>query len=107
MTARQRLLPERERARIFNLNTEFSLHSSLHKVNKFSATHCRCLSKLNSREIEFLRLACSERTYKEIAAEMFVSPRTVDGYRDGLFMKLQVKSRVGLALFAVQHGLWT
>lgn len=60
---------------------------------------------LNAKEIEFLKLVCSEMTYKEIAEKMMVSPRTVDGYRDDLFEKLGVKSRVGLVLFAIKNGI--
>lgn len=60
---------------------------------------------MNDREKEFLKYACSELTYNEIAAKMFVSPKTVDGYRNALFEKLNVKSRVGLVLFAIKHGL--
>jgi DNA-binding NarL/FixJ family response regulator len=60
---------------------------------------------INDREMEFLRLACSELTYNEIASKMFLSPKTIDGYRNALFEKLSVKSRVGLALYAVKHGL--
>lgn len=58
-----------------------------------------------AREEEFLQLACSELTYKEIADRMCISPRTVDGYRENLFMKLEVKSRVGLVLFAIKKGI--
>ncbi|WP_431211779.1 response regulator [Puia sp. P3] len=61
--------------------------------------------RLTDREQTFLKLACSEKTYYEIAKEMFVSERTVDGYRDALFKKLQVTSRVGLVLYAVKNGL--
>jgi len=60
---------------------------------------------LNMREIEFLRLAGTELTYKEIADQMCISVRTVDGYRDQLFEKLQIKSRVGLVLYAVKNKL--
>lgn len=60
---------------------------------------------INDREMEFLKLACSELTYNEIAAKMFLSPKTIDGYRNALFEKLNVKSRVGLALFAVKNGI--
>lgn len=60
---------------------------------------------INDREMEFLKLACSELTYNEIAARMFLSPKTIDGYRNALFEKLNVKSRVGLALFAVKNGI--
>lgn len=61
--------------------------------------------KISDREMEFLAYACSELTYKEVAAKMFLSPKTIDGYRESLFHKLQVKSRVGLVLYAVKHKL--
>jgi len=63
------------------------------------------LVKLNSREVEFLKLAATELTYKEIADQMCISTRTVDGYRDQLFEKLQIKSRIGLVLYAIKHKL--
>jgi DNA-binding NarL/FixJ family response regulator len=60
---------------------------------------------LTAREIEFLKYSCTEMTYKEIANKMFVSPRTIDGYRDALCEKLQVSSRVGLVVYAFRHGI--
>ena len=63
------------------------------------------LSMLNEKELIFLRWACSEKTHKEIAEEMNVSPRTIDGYRDSLFRKLNVSSRVGIAIFAIKTGI--
>jgi two-component system, NarL family, invasion response regulator UvrY len=57
---------------------------------------------LKDREIEFLKLVCTEMTYKEISDKMNLSPRTIDGYRDDLFQKLGVKSRVGLVLFSIK-----
>jgi len=60
---------------------------------------------LNDRELHFLDLVCSDKTYKEIASEMFLSPKTIDGYRAALFKKLEVKSRVGLAMYAIKNGL--
>ncbi len=60
---------------------------------------------LTDNEITFLKLSSSEMTYKEIARQMYVSPRTVDNYRDSLFDKLGVKSRVGLAMFAIRNGI--
>lgn len=59
---------------------------------------------ISDREIEFLELVCSDLTYKEIAIKMEVSERTVDGYREVLFNKLNVHSRVGLALECVRRG---
>lgn len=63
------------------------------------------LSVLNDRELEFLRYACTELTYKEIASKMYLSPRTIDGYRDTLFDKLHLKTRVGLVTFAIRNGI--
>ncbi len=60
---------------------------------------------INDRELEFIRYAASDFTYKEIADKMCVAARTVDGYREDLFAKLQVKSRVSLVLFAVRSGI--
>ena len=62
---------------------------------------------LSDKELRFIDLACSDKTYNEIAAEMFLSPKTIDGYRNNVFEKLNVKSRVALALFAVKNGLVT
>ena len=60
---------------------------------------------LKEREIDFLKWICTEKTYKEIADRMFLSPKTIDGYREALFEKLEVKSRVGLVLYAIKHGI--
>lgn len=64
------------------------------------------LRRLNDRELRFIELCCSEYTYKEIADIMFLSPKTIDGYRAVLFEKLDVKSRVGLVLHAIKNGLF-
>jgi two-component system, NarL family, invasion response regulator UvrY len=60
---------------------------------------------LNEKEKEFLRWTCTELAYKDIATKMFVSTRTVDDYRQSLFYKLKVHSRVGLAMYAIKNGI--
>lgn len=60
---------------------------------------------LSEVEIKFLQLTSTELTYKAIADMMHMSPRKIDHYRDYLFTKLDVKSRVGLAMFATKNGL--
>lgn len=62
---------------------------------------------LTTNEIEFLKLASADITYKEIAHKMKLTPRAIDSYRDTLFDKLSVRSRVGLAIFAVKTGIVT
>ena len=63
------------------------------------------LLSISEQEAHFLQLVCADKSYKEIADEMFVSVRTIDNYRDNLFKKLETKSRVGLVLFAIRQGI--
>ena len=60
--------------------------------------------KLKENEITFLKLACSEMTYKEIAEIMNLSPKTIDGYRQELFNKPHIKNRVGLVIYALKNN---
>ncbi len=62
--------------------------------------------QLLSHELEYIRLACKDLTHREIANLMELSPRTIDGYRDHVFAKLGVQSRVSLILFAVKHRIF-
>lgn len=81
----------------------------IHAINKIEdeGSAVNTLVNLNDRETDFLKYACTEMTYKEIADKMFVSPRTIDGYRDGLFEKLHVKTRVGLVMYAIKNNIVT
>ncbi|NQX91302.1 MAG: response regulator transcription factor [Flavobacteriales bacterium] len=60
---------------------------------------------LSDQELTFIKHLCTEKTNKEIAAEMFVSPRTSEGWRKNLCDKLNVKTRVGIVLFALRNKL--
>ena len=81
----------------------------MHAINKMDdeSGDLKSLAPLNDRETDFLKYSCTELTYKEIADKMFVSPRTIDGYRDALFEKLHVKTRVGLVMYAIRNGIVT
>lgn len=57
-------------------------------------------------ELEYIRLTCNDLNHREIAERMDLSPRTIDGYRDHVFAKLQLQSRVGLVMFAIKHKLF-
>lgn len=60
--------------------------------------------RISEREKEFLKYTVTELSYKEIADKMCCSPRTVESYRDQLCDKLDLKTRVGLAVFAIKNG---
>jgi len=61
--------------------------------------------QLKDRELEFLKLTCTEFTYKQIAERMFLSPKTVENYRESLFEKLEAKTRIGLVLYAIKEKI--
>lgn len=98
---------------------ENELHEAIVKVFETGLFHSEVTSQfinkliqkqsidatLTEKEIEFLRLNCSDLNFKQIAEIMKVSPRTVDSYRDGLLRKLNISSRTGLAVFAVRAGI--
>ncbi|MEZ5172152.1 MAG: helix-turn-helix transcriptional regulator [Bacteroidia bacterium] len=65
------------------------------------------LEQLTDREREFLKLVCDEQeyTYEQIASMMGVHRRTVDGYRESIFDKFDIKSKAGLVLFLVRNDL--
>lgn len=74
-------------------------------ISSVHATSSVPSKSITEREQHFLELACSEFTYKEIADRMCLSIKTIDGYRNNLFEKLEVKSRVGLVLYALKNNL--
>ena len=79
----------------------------MHYINheEIFDTDTFALNALTENEVTFLKWICTEKTYKEIADEMCLSPRTIDTYRDNLFKKLDVKTRVGLAIFAIKNSI--
>jgi DNA-binding NarL/FixJ family response regulator len=87
------------------------LETGYYNSDTFAVNYRRLLKeqeeevKLSDREKAFLQLACSDLTYKEIASKMFLAEKTIDGYRESLFIKLNVKSRTGMVLEAIRLGL--
>ncbi|UTX47863.1 response regulator transcription factor [Chryseobacterium sp. MA9] len=67
-------------------------------------TEAEIAIRISDREKEFLKYTVTELSYKEIADRMCCSPRTVESYRDQLCEKLDLKTRVGLAVFAIKNG---
>ncbi len=63
------------------------------------------MNLLSEKEKLFLILCTTEMSYKEIGDKMSLSGRTVENYRDQLFKRLKVKSRVGLAMYAMKNNL--
>jgi len=82
--------------------TEMVTNTLVHSLNKEKP---KPDITFKENELKLLKLVCEEKTYAEIADEMFLSPKTIDTYRQNLFAKLNVKSRIGLVIYAIKHGI--
>ena len=60
---------------------------------------------LTEREQEVLKMICEEKTAAEIAKEIVLSPRSVEGIRQRLIEKIGVRNTAGLVMFAVKNGI--
>jgi len=61
--------------------------------------------ELTERELEVLKLICEEKTATEIAKQIFLSPRSVEGIRQRLIEKVGVRNTAGLVMFAVKNNM--
>lgn len=60
---------------------------------------------LSPREIEILQLICQQKTTAEIAEQLFLSPRTIEGHRNNLLLKTESRNIAGLVVYAIQNEL--
>lgn len=90
----------------FNENVNLALLKKvLHKNKQQFKPTFKNEVQLSDRELEVLKLICNEYTTQEIADQIFLSSRTVEGLRQKLLEKLSVKNTVGLVLYAFRNGL--
>lgn len=106
--ARGYLLKDTEKSILHNALKEL-VNQGVYHTNTVSKILVKSLDEdnalaLKEREIEFIKHACTEMTYNEIADKMFLSPKTVQGYRDSVFSKLNLKNRTGLVIYAIKNG---
>lgn len=86
-------------------HSEFLAEHLIRSLNPVDPESPAANFNLNQRELEFIQLAASELRYEDIADKMCVSVRTVDGYRESVFQKMKVKTRVGMILMALRWGI--
>ena len=99
------LLAIAENGYYYSHNTTGKLGNVFQKTHKSRSPFEKGI--ITPLEIDFLKLTATDLTYKQIALKLHLSPSTVDNYREALFDKLEVKSRVGLAIYAVKNGIVT
>jgi len=89
----------------FNEHLSVTLIKQLVGPSSYSGSTEQQQVDLNDREIEVLKLVCQEHSNQEIADKIFLSVRTVEGYRARLFEKTGSKNLVGLVIFAIKKGI--
>lgn len=78
----------------------------LGKISQPKSTHSALTQdSLNQRELDVLSLICAEKTTREIADHLFLSPKTIEGYRKSLLEKTGAKNVAGLVLYALRYGI--
>ncbi|MGN6196647.1 MAG: response regulator transcription factor [Ginsengibacter sp.] len=90
----------------FNSLTNKALLNNLRQkniVSPFKTSHDDAV--LTEKEITILRLMCEEKSTREIAEAVDLSPRTIEAIRDKLKVKTGTKSTAGLIMFAVKNNL--
>jgi DNA-binding CsgD family transcriptional regulator len=65
----------------------------------------RTQGKLSAREIEILKLICSEHTNQEISEQLFLSKRTIESHRKRISEKVGAKNTVGLVVYAIANEI--
>jgi DNA-binding NarL/FixJ family response regulator len=90
----------------FNALTNMALIDGL-KSKRSNDSNLNIDAQLNEKEVHILKLMCEEKSTKEIADLVDLSPRTVEAIRDKLRAKTGAKSMAGLVLFAVKNGILT
>lgn len=73
--------------------------------HRVRAAHKELVAGLSEREVEVLRLLARGQTIKQIAGQLVIAEKTVDGHLQHIYAKIGVSTRVGATLFAMEHQI--
>ncbi|MDP4216459.1 MAG: response regulator transcription factor [Bacteroidota bacterium] len=79
--------------------------ASLIVNSKFDMHRKPATAKFTDRETEIIRLICQQNTAQEIGEKLFLSKRTVEGYRTRILEKMNVRNTAGVVVFALRNSL--
>ncbi|HZE84280.1 MAG TPA: response regulator transcription factor [Puia sp.] len=79
--------------------------ASLIVKSKFDPQKKKMNALFSDREKEIVRLICRQHTAQEIGERLFLSKRTVEGYRTKILEKMEVKNTAGVVVFALKHDM--
>lgn len=73
--------------------------------SKFDPQKKKMNSLFTDREREIVKLICLQLTAQEIGNQLYLSKRTVEGYRTRILEKMEAKNTAGVVVFALKHGM--
>jgi DNA-binding NarL/FixJ family response regulator len=91
-------------------NIFYCRHTSAHLASLIVRSRFDPLRKhpetlFTDRERDIIRLICRQNTAQEIGDQLFLSKRTVEGYRTRILEKMEAKNTAGVVVFALKHNL--
>lgn len=89
----------------FTPNVVKAMHRSISGRKSPVANFTSSGHSLSEREYEILQYICKEMSTKQIADQLSLSPKTIEGHRTKLLEKLNAKNSVGLAIYALREGI--
>lgn len=87
-------------------STSSKLIRSVRKI-RFNTDRKEKQDLFSEKEKEIICLICQEKTSEEIAGILYMSKRTVEGFRARILMKMDVKTLPGLVIYAIKHSIFT
>jgi DNA-binding NarL/FixJ family response regulator len=95
---------------VYEDKTYYCHHTSARLTNMIVKSNFNPYKKkesvsFNEREIEIIKLICQQNSSKEISDKLFLSSRTVEGYRTKILEKMNAKNTVGVVVYALKHNL--
>ena len=89
----------------FNDQVSLSLLRNLTNENYIQSTFTAVVD-LNDTEVHIMKMICEEYTTKEIADQLHLGKRTIDGYRANILDKIGARNTAGLVIYAIKHGIF-
>ncbi len=74
--------------------------------SRFNPYKNRPQLQFSEKEMVLIRLICQEKSTTEISKEIFLSGRTIEGYRRKIMSKMGVKGTAGIAVYAIKTGIF-
>lgn len=95
---------------VYEDKTYYCHHTSARLTNMIVRSNFNPYKKkepvsFNDRELEIIKLICQQNSSKEISDKLFLSSRTVEGYRTKILEKMNARNTVGVVVYALKHNL--